>query len=238
MADYQKYDNLPIIQINTFIKETLSEYYEKVNGAIQEISLLIEINPNFIAHCPICGGKHSPQFIGYYYRHVIDEKGNYYKDFPIGRYKCRSRGKTFSLLPYQLVPYRRHCIPFITQILKLRYKQGLSIYKVQDCIARLGQMDILNIAANQINRFKNIVIEAINKINALGYYPEFDENVKEKTTDKDIMAAFIEFAQVFECFKVEPSIKGESGLNYDFYINGGGYYQNAQYLFGTASQFR
>jgi len=238
LADHQNYDNLPIIQIKTFTKETLSEYYQKVNRQAIEISFLIEINLNFMAHCPICGAGECPQFIGYYYRHVIDEKENYYKEFPIGRYKCRSSGKTFSLLPYQLVPYRKHCIPFIIQILILRYKQGLSIYKVQDWIARLGQIDILNIAANQINRFKNIVLEAINKIKALGYYPEFDEKVKDKTTDKDIVLAFIEFAQVFECFKVEPSIKGESGLNYDFYINGGGYYQNAHFLFGTASQFR
>jgi len=102
----------------------------------------------------------------------------------------------------------------------------------------LGQIEILTIAANQINKFKNIVIEAINKINALGYYPEFDEKVKDNTTDKDILIDFIEFAQGFGCFKVEPSIKGDCGLNYDFYINGGGYYQNAHFLFGTASQFR
>jgi len=107
LADHQKYDNLPIIQINTFIKETLSEYYNKVNRATLEISFLIELNINFMLHCPICRAGGCPQFIGYYYRHVIDEEGNYYKDFPIGRYKCRSRGKTFSLLPYQLVPYRR-----------------------------------------------------------------------------------------------------------------------------------
>lgn len=191
-----------------------------------------------MAHCPICGGRDCPQFIGYYYRHVIDEKGNYYKDFPIGRYKCRNRKKTFSLLPYQLIPYKKHCIRLITETFKLRYKDRLSIYKVQDYIARLGQTDILNIAANQIYKFKKIVIEAINKISALGYYAEFDEKVKDKTTDKEIVVAFIEFAQGFECFKVESSIKGDCGLNYDFYINGGGYYKNAQFLFGTASQFR
>ncbi len=105
-------------------------------------------------------------------------------------------------------------------------------------MARLGQTDILNIAANQIYKFKKIVIEAINKISALGYYAEFDEKVKDKTMDKEIVVAFIEFARGFECFKVEPSIKGDCGLNYDFYINGGGYYKNAQFLFGTASQFR
>lgn len=227
-----------LIQITIHIRERLSEYYRKVNGAIIDILLIIELNINFMDHCPLCGGRNCPQFIGYYYRQVIDEDGRYYKDFPIARYKCRSKGKTFSLLPHQLIPYTRHSIPFIIKTLKLRHKEGLSIYKLQDYIAGLGWEDILTITANQLFRFKKIVIEAVNKIKASKYYPEFDKKVMDKITDKQIVCSFIEFAQDFECLKSESSIKGPCGLNYDFYINGGGYFHNAHFLFGTASQFR
>lgn len=227
-----------LIQITIHIRETLSEYYKKVNGAIIDLLLLIELSIDFMDHCPICGGRNCPQFIGYYYRQVIDEDGRYYKDFPIARYRCRSKGKTFSLLPYQLVPYIKHSIPFVINTLKLRHKKGLSIYRVQDWIASLGREDILAINPNQLFRFKKIVIEAVNKIKAGGYYPEFDKKVMDKTTDKEIVCSFIEFAQDFECLKSESSIKGPCGFNYDFYINGGGYFHNAHFLFGTASQFR
>ena len=227
-----------LIQILIKTRETLSKYYGKVKGSVLDLLLIIELEIDIMGHCPLCGGSNCPQFIGYYYRQVIDEEGRHYKDFPIARYKCTSTGKTFSLLPYQLAPYTRHCIPLIIKILKLRHIEGLSIYELQNSIATLGQEDILTIAVNQINRFKKIVIEAVNKIRACGYYPEFDEKVKDKTTDKDIVSSFIEFAQWFECLKSESVIKGPCGLNYDFYAFGGGYYHNAHFLFGTASQFR
>lgn len=227
-----------LIQIKTYIKETLSEYYKKVNGAIIDLLHLIELNIDFMDHCPICGRRNCPQFICYYYRQVIDEDGRYYKDFPIARYKCRSKGKTFSLLPYQLVPYIKYSIPFIINTLKLRHEKGLSIYRLQDYIAGLGRDDILTINPNQLFRFKKIVIEAVNKIKASKYYPEFHKKVMDKITEKQIVSSFIEFGQYFECLKTEPSIEGPCGLNYDFYINGGGYFHNAHFLFGTASQFR
>lgn len=203
--------------------------------------MLLDINNS----CPICGGVDCAQFIGYYEREVIDENGTYYKGFPIARYLCRGKGdekivkdKTFSLLPYQLVPYTKYSIPFIIKSMKLRYIDGLSTYKLQDYLASFGKEEILSISADQLLGFKKVVMDAIHKIMTTRYYQEFEEKGFNESTDQGLLISFIEFAEGFECTKVNPCIRGPCGLNYDFYINGGSYFKNAYFLFGTPSQFR
>lgn len=237
--------NLPIIQTPIYITETLSKYYQKVKGKSYDISDILDLELAIHDCCPICGGVGCARFIEYYFREVIDEKGTYYKSVPIARYLCRRKGrkkivshKTFSLLPYQLVPYIRYSIPFIIKSLKLRYKENLSLSKLQDYLAQFGKDDILPISIDQLLLIQNIAMEAVQKIMATGYYKEFEAQALDSSSEKEILIAFIGFAQTFECCKVDPSIRGPCGLHYDFYLNGGGFYHNAHFLFGTASQFR
>ena len=60
--------------------------------------------------CPICGGTACYREIAPYYRMVIElfpfRKG----EIPIARFQCRREKRTFSLLPYQLAPYRLYTI--------------------------------------------------------------------------------------------------------------------------------
>lgn len=181
-------------------------------------------------------------FICYYFREVIDENGRHYKVFPIARYLCRRKGKkrglahkTFSLLPYQLVPYTKYSIPFIIKTVKLRHIEGLSLYELQDYLAGFGQKDILSISVGQLLGFKQVVMEAIQKIMSTGYYQEFEG---DKYVGRELLISFIEFAEDFESKKIQPCIRGPCILSYDFYISGGEYFQNAYFLFGTPSQFR
>jgi len=205
---------------------------------------VLDVRIDFKIHCPICGGEDCARFIEYYYREVIGEDGRYYNRFPIARYVCRRKGKTkvkdktFSLLPYQLVPYSKYCIAFIIRLLELRHIEGYSLYGLQDHVAGIGQEDILSISADQLTGFKQLVMEAMEKIKATGYYKEFEEKVKDKTSAGAFITGFIEFAAGFECSKVLPLIRGPCGLGYDFYLNSGGYLSNARFLFGTPSQFR
>ncbi len=245
LGDYQRYYNLPTIQILIFIKETLAEYYQKIKGKRYDPIEIIDLGLDFRNCCPICGGMDCALFIGYYTRVVIDENGINYNEFPIARYLCQGKGErspdadaTFSLLPYQLVPYTRYSIPFIIKILKAQHEEGLSISKFQDYLASFGQDDILSINLDQILGFKQIVLEAVHKITSTEHYEQLKEQVGTKTTDQQIVIAFIEFASGFECCKTDPSVNGASGLNYDFYLNGGGFIQNARFLFGTPYQFR
>jgi len=237
--------NLPTIQIQIFIKETLTQYYHKVKGKWYDLLMIIDLCLDFSEHCPICGGRDCAQFIGYYERKVIDENGTYYARFPIARYKCQGKGsqkivkdKTFSLLPYQLVPYTKYSIPFIIKSLKLKCIDGLSTYELQDYLARFGEEEILSISTNQLLGFQETVMEAVHKIMTTNYYPELNAEEFQKSSDLERLRAFLEFSQEFECLKVEPCIRGPCGLGYDFYLQGGGYFKNAWFLFGTPYQLR
>ena len=142
MAAYQNMVNCQLVQIILYIEETLSEYYAKVKGKKCKVLDILDLPYDFSGRCPICGGKDCAKFIGYYFRAVVDEKGTYYRAFPVARFLCRRKGrelisrhKTFSLLPYQLVPYTKYSMPFIIKVLKLRHIEDKSIYKLQEYLA-------------------------------------------------------------------------------------------------------
>ena len=101
--------------------------------------------------------------------------------------------------------------------MKARYEDGLSISQLQDYLADFGKDEILSISADQILGFEQIILEAIGKITATGHYQEFEEKVRSRCADQEILAVFIEFASYFECCKTHPSIRGPCGLGYDFY---------------------
>jgi hypothetical protein len=237
--------NLPTIQILIHIKETLAQYYTKVKGKNYDLVALLDIGLDFRTCCPICGGKNCARFIEYYTRGVIDENGTYYKDFPIARYLCERRGgkgeishKTFSLLPYQLVPYTKYSVPFIVKILELKHIEGLSISKLQNYVANFGEDEILSITSDQLSDFKQLIHDAINKIMTTEHYLEVREKISLMGSEQERLITFLEFAQGFECLKIDPQIRGPCGLPYDFYLNEGGYLRNAPFLFGTPSQFK
>lgn len=223
----------------------MAEYYQKIKGKRYDPIEFLDLGLDFRNRCPICGGLDCALFIGYYTREVIDENGIHYNDFPIARYLCQGKGErapeadaTFSLLPYQLIPYTKYSISFIIETLKTQHQEGMSISKLQDHLAAFGQDDILSISLDQILGFKQIVLEAVHKITSTRQYGEFEEQVGTKTTDQQIIIALIEFSSHFECCKTEPGTSGAAGLNYDFYLNQGGFTQNARFLFGTPYQFR
>lgn len=143
--------------------------------------------------------------------------------------------RTFSLLPYQLVPYTKYSIPFIIDTVKKRHIEGLSLYKLQDYLSSLGEGDILPINISRVFGFQALIMEAVEKIIASGYYQEFD---KDNNTQKEFLKSFILFAEGFECVRNTPPIRGPCGLSYDFYLTGGSYFRNAPFLFGTPSQSR
>lgn len=244
MPDIKEYDNLTTIQVILFIEETLSDYYKKVKSKTCDLVSLLNICFCFSHCCPLCKGKDCAIFIGYYEREVVDEKGTSYKYFPIARYKCRRKerkGKdthiTFSLLPYQLVPYSKYSIPFIITALEARHEKGLSIYKLQEYLDTVCS-DIISISAEHLIRFKHLINEALEKIMISSYYQYFKDNVLYKDTEQGYLKAFLKFSKTFESFKLKPSIRGPCALGYDFYITFGGYLNNAYFLFGTPSQFR
>lgn len=256
MADYQKYGNLPTIQILIVSKYKLGQYYQKVKIKNENLLDLIDFYSYPLRDsCPICRAPNCARFIGCYERAVIDEKGNYYKDFPVPRFLCQEKGKakivghrTFSLLHYHLVPYWKYSIPFIIKTLKARHIDGMSLDFLMDYLGDFttttNDQYYVELSPGRLFAFQHLIEAAIAKIMAMGYYPETIPQWQTPYQNQRIIA-FLHFALKFSCYKlyychnypINP-IRGPCGLSIDFYLSGGSYWLNSYFLFGTPSQFR
>jgi hypothetical protein len=97
-----------------------------------------EYKKSFLAHlidfisfigpfCPICGKEGCYRQITHYWRYAIDLFPEFEKDkVPIARFLCKESGKTFSLLPTQLIPYHQYTVHSVTGALLL----GLKSYEL------------------------------------------------------------------------------------------------------------
>lgn len=98
--------------INRF--ETIWEYEESfLSGQIDFISFLR-------VHCPICKSLDCYRPMAPYWRYAIELFPNFRKKrIPIARFICQQRGKTFSLLPIQLIPYLQYTVSAVVGTLLL-----------------------------------------------------------------------------------------------------------------------
>lgn len=192
--------------------------------------------------CPICGAYNCYKFLGFYFRPVFDEHGTFFKDFPIARFKCYQKGtniivqhKTFSLLPYQLIPYCKYSIPFIIKILKMEHINEKSVMEIQELLSNHENSNgYIDLAQSTIYKFKDVIEDAITKLLAAAYYPVFNSNMLNLRTEKEKVIVFITFAMSFAYIK----LSGPCALGFVFFLTGGGYIKNSLFLFGTPSQFR
>lgn len=187
--------------------------------------------------CPICGRTDCAEFIGYYGRETIDEGGTYFKAFPIARFECHRKGsvpagahRTFSLLPYQLIPYVKYSLPFIIKSLSSVYTEGDSVKHLLDYLAGLED-GYIDLSTSSFYRFRAFVLRCIDKMLAAGVYRETE--VLFQLPESSRIKVFIGFAEGFTCYKTDHPIRGPCALGYDFYLTGGGHF-----LFGTPSQHR
>ena len=231
------------IQILTVIGYTLREYYSQVRGRDEDVIEILGLSYDFRERCPLCRGRDCVQFIGYYPRRVVDERGTYYKAFPVARYLCNRKGtalivkhRTFSLLPYQLVPYTKYAIPFIIYSLKKVYGEDLSVKGLLDYLAGIEEKYI-DLSASTFYAFRAFILTSIDKMLAMGFYKE-SAALLQIPSERQRINVFLVFAGDFICCKTDPLNRGPCALGYDYYMEDGGYLRNAHFLFGTPSQFR
>jgi hypothetical protein len=233
------------IQVITKFNFTLAQYYSLVKPRSINNENFLDIH-SLSYHFSDSFSRGDAQFIGYYYREVIDENGRYYKDFPIPRFLIKNpnifpfvKHKTFSLLPYQLIPYRKYSIFFLITVMKHRCIDLMTLHKLQEYIfdfsSRTG--GYIELSISRIYSLKRLIDEAITKLLASGYYSDF-ERIFQSESKMDRIRAFINISLDFFCYKVLPPIRGPCALSYDYYLQGGGYLRNHYFLFGTPSQFR
>lgn len=232
------------IQILTVIGYTLREYYSQVRGRSNDIIELLGLPHDFTYSCPLCGARDCAQFIGYYYRGVIDEKGTYYKAMPIARYLCNRKGKalsvkhrTFSLLPHQLAPYSKYSIPFIVNALRKVYGEDNSVKGLLDYLAGFGAQEYIDLSTSAFYAFRAFILTAIDKMLAMGFHKELTAQL-QTPSERQRLRIFLVFAEDFSCCKTDPEIRGPCALGYDYYMENGGNMRNAHFLFGTPSQLR
>lgn len=222
-----KTSKIPIIQILTNFGITLSKYYIKVKS--KRIKF-----PDFKDYCPVCGKSDCARFLGFYYRKVVDEKGTYYESFPIARYRCRKgkkKGgdKTFSLLPCGLIPYSKYSVVFVIEVLEILYIDCKSLKTVLDKISHKSAEGVFFLNSSTVNRFREYVVKAINKILSCSFY----KYLALVLNTPDIKSGIQFFLTWLSAYPRAPD-----EVNYEFYLLGGGYKKNSPFLFGTPYQFR
>lgn len=175
----------------------------------------------------------------------MDEEGRHFKDFPIARFLIEDpndfgqvKHKTFSLLPYQLIPYRKFSIPFLIKVMGIGCKDKMSVHRLQQRVFdfTFKNGNGLELCAARTYEFKSLIDQAITKLLSSGFYPEFIPRFQTGSLWEKVRI-FLDISGEFYCHKVIPSIRGPCALGYDYYLSGGGYQRNHYFLFGTPSQF-
>ena len=163
---------------------------------------------------------------GYYIRkHVISETNEVIERLLIKRYvkKKKVKGKevTKSLLPCQLSPYKKYSIKVMTHVMALWEKTKGKIRDTLDSISFEGVCDELNNTIEQ-------QVYYIKKIFDLGR----DKYIIWKKLNRSYnLGTFIRLCSQNQC-------KAAESMSVSYYTGNGGYINNSQFLFGTASQFR
>lgn len=217
------------IQIILKLDVSLKTYKNQVKNGTYEF-------PDYIHCCPICHGKKCAIRYGYYDRQVIDEYGTFFKEFPVARYLCQRKGKakvkdsTFSLLPWQLVPFKKWTIELMFSIASYRsghsIKESLDKFEVETIPADSELRKTMLNSAAQLSDITAIIENGLQKLKIF-LMIGFD------TSLSDVISYSLDYA-----FEVDNRIRGPTALSWDYYIKNGGYYENSQFLFGCAAQFR
>jgi hypothetical protein len=227
------------IQIPYHIKVGLQEYY--TNFDTRPI-------PDFSDRCPICSGAGCATFLGYYVRIAICPLTSFsVRDLPILRYRCHDKGDarvcdhvTFSLLPHQLVPFRKLPLNFMIKAVWIKVSRYLSFTKAMDVIEKeLNHLsdvaDFISISAMMswqqmiliaLERFISADINMIPK----SHYKQLQEIVGSKL--------FLEILINHSSQSSHHPIRGPDAFAWNYYQQSGGSEQNAVFLFGWASQHR
>lgn len=227
----------PIMQEPYHIQVSLQKYYE----TFDEWPF-----PDFSDKCLICGAADCATYHGHYSRSVTCPLTNFsVSDFFILRYLCHGKGDvkegdhvTFSLLPLELVPFRKLPLKFMVLAVWIRYSRHLSLTKTLDCIE-----DELNKLAD-IGDFINIsTLMSWERLIRAGFdfflSSEFkicNPQYEKITVDKSGMLLFLEELRKYESENADNPIRGPDAFAWDFYQQSGGADQHAFFLFGKASQ--
>ncbi|MDI6795021.1 MAG: hypothetical protein QME81_19490 [bacterium] len=159
---------------------------------------------------------------------------------PIARYLCLQKGeektphKTFSLLPRQLIPYRKHGLDLVTETLRSLHQENLSFDQTKEAISIKGQDEAIELQDYQLHDFGQIFEQASAKIST---NLELADLFRQQEAYNPI-AAVLDFIDNYQTPNYLTGTSAEKlALDFFFTYQKGHYFQR-HFLFGTPSQKR
>ncbi len=134
--------------------------------------------------------------------------------------------KTFSLLPYKLIPYTKYSIDFMFMIANSLYVLGKSQKTTVDDASKLLGSEFIP-PVSIIPKIKEYIIKAIEKVIISGYYPDLMTSLNTP----DIRLKIKNFLK-YLTLEYGCPIRGPCKISYEYYK------KNESFLFGMPSQMR
>lgn len=228
------------MQIPYRTKTDLARYYKLTKACRWEL-------PSYRRRCLICGGADCARLLGYYERRVVaPELGLDVPDFRVYRYECQRKGsrlvsthRTFSLLPIQLVPYRRLSLAFMVMAVLECLRSKVSLWDLSSRIERLfvsGEMLTPFLYPRSILIWRCILHQGVLRLLAvgparLGMLIEEGESLDQQLQD---MLAGVSCAREGGMVR----IRGPDELAWRYHELLHGERGGGHFLFGTPSQER
>lgn len=201
--------------------------------------------PDYGDCCSLCGGNNCAVRIGFYTRKLVVVDNRIYENVPIARWLCQRKGyrksthKTFSLLPFQLIPYHRHGLTVIVDTMNFHHHNGFSLVQTKDFISDRGVDSDLPLENNHIHDFRNIFSQALLKLSSIA---ELKQQISQASywDSSDLIATMLQFINSYESRllatrQLHASHTEQLALDFLYHFQSGDYFQR-HFLFGTPSQ--
>ena len=225
------------LQIPYHIEVSLQEYYD--NFYKWEI-------PDFSDNCPICGCANCATYHGHYTRTAICPLTGYFMHaLPVLRFICSQKGnapicdhKTFSLLPFMLVPYRQLSLRFMVLAIWIKVSRHLTLTSALNVIDH--ELNDLKDVADFINistviSWKSMIFAATRLI--MSTDTELLSNFQnEQILDDEGLSLFLKTIINYDFMINHHPVRGPDALAWEFYQQSGGPDNCPVFLFGLASQ--
>jgi hypothetical protein len=111
--------------------------------------------------------------IGFYKRKTVVVDNKIYENVPIARWLCHQQGtrkskhKTFSLLPYPLIPYHRHGLNVTVDTVNFHHQNGTTFKQTKSFISSNGVDTDIPLENKHIHNFNKTFSQALLKLTSV-----------------------------------------------------------------------
>ena len=203
--------------------------------------------------CPLCGAEGCAKFLQCYIRLRVYLGDTVYENVLIARFICRRLNpnvppgthRTFSLLPYPLVPYSPYALPTTIELVSALRAHADNAYQTSQALA--SQYEHLNPEPTTLGRIQRRLVEALRKLQSrfagpekfqsrlAGLHQNKSSNHRSLETLADLISLLVSYHS-----QVLLEVSGACALSHDwFYVFQAELsYMARDFLVGTPSQKR